>query len=145
MRLVARVLAVAILPSIAAAQTESRSASPATPQATSSLGLPGAPVAAAPQSDSTPRALSPARVLVLDCPSASSTPALPATIDRERADSLGTAGLVALLCTRAKALPASAIPGSFAIRSDSARRADPHAEDETPRSAGAEHVPGSDE
>ena len=130
MHLAARVLAVAILPSIAAAQTATRSPAPATTQATSSLGLAGVAVAAAPIPDSIPRSVTPARVLVLDCPAASDTPALRASLPRERADSLGTAGLVALLCARAQELRAT---------ESSAIHTDPHAAHSAPRSPAAVH------
>ena len=106
MHLAARVLAIALLPSIAAAQTEARPSAPATTQATSRAGLPGVAIATATTPDSAPRAAIPARVLVLDCPSTSAAPALRATLDRDRVDSLGTSGLVALLCARAQASPA---------------------------------------
>jgi hypothetical protein len=120
MHLAARVLAIAILPSIAAAQTDTRSPSPATTQATSSLGLPGAAVAAAPRPDSTPRGVTPARVLVLDCPSTATAPTLRAALDRDRADSLGTAGLVALLCARAESAPAHDARAAHAVHADAA-------------------------
>src|SRR5687768_8643031 len=101
MHLAARVLAFAIVPSIASAQTESRHPSPATPQATSSLGRSGS--AASPRvADTIPQRTTPARVLVLDCPPSASTPAIRASLARERLDTLGTAHLVAQLCARAQ-------------------------------------------
>jgi hypothetical protein len=118
MHLASRVFALAILPSIAAAQTDTRTSSPATTQATSSLGLPGAAIAAAQLPDSTPRGVTPARVLVLDCPSTANGPALRATLDRGRVDSLGTSGLVALLCARAQASPARAAHAAAHAESD---------------------------
>ncbi|HEV7993241.1 MAG TPA: hypothetical protein VGP25_15565 [Gemmatimonadaceae bacterium] len=132
MHLAARVFALAILPSIAFAQTEARSPSPATSQATSSLGLIGSVGAESARPDSTPRETTPARVLVLDCPASANAPSIRTTLDRERADSLGTSGLVALLCARAGAttvdLPSAAVA---------------HASHSATRPAGAEHHSGS--
>jgi hypothetical protein len=135
MRLAASVFALAILsPSIAAAQTETRSSSPATPQATSSLGLPGAALAAAPLPDSVPRRMTPARVLVLDCPSTSTSPGIRASLARERADSLGTAGLIALLCA-----------GQQSTGSDAGTAPAPqHALHAAPHANSTDHGPGAD-
>jgi hypothetical protein len=140
MHLAARFLALAIFPSIATAQTETRSPAPATTQATSSLGLP-VDAREASGSDSTPRGMTPARVLVLDCPATSSAPALRATLARDRADSLGTAGLVALLCSRAATTPSDSAPTHTAARAQSVARGDSHAAHATPHPAAAEQVP----
>ena len=92
MRLAVGVLAVAILPSLAAAQSDSHSSSPAGPPATSSVEATG------------PSAAAPARVLVLDCPvSASGSATIVGRGEPNVDDTLGTSSLVAALCARATA------------------------------------------
>ena len=139
MHLAARVFALAIVPSIAAAQTDTRPSSPATTQATSSLGLPGVALATGTDPDSTKRAATPARVLVLDCPAASTSPSLRASLSRDRADSLGTAGLIALLCAR---VPTSTPRAEHPQHT--APRGDVHAAHSVAHAASADHTDEDD-
>ncbi|MEO8561496.1 MAG: hypothetical protein ABI601_05440 [bacterium] len=103
MHLAARVLALAILPSVAAAQRKAHASSPA-------------------------------RVLVLDCPSTASVPSMRASFELERADSLGTSGLVALLCAKAQSTRIDA----------PAARAEPHGTHASARPASADHAADAD-
>ncbi|MEO6528034.1 MAG: hypothetical protein ABIP93_15545 [Gemmatimonadaceae bacterium] len=103
MHLAARVLIVAFLPSIAAAQADARIPTTVTQQATT--GPSSSPTAApgtAEPGEHASRATA-ARVLVLDCPAAGASAAGVAPAGPSGADSLGTASLVAALCARAAA------------------------------------------
>jgi hypothetical protein len=143
MHFAARAFVLAIVPSIASAQTESRSFSPATPQATPSFGRSAAVAEQRP--DSVPPGLTQPRVLVLECPSAPEPSAIGASLARERIDTAGTARLVAQLCARAVAARGNgATSEGAADASAAASPAHSRASHPETRQAGAVRVSGDD-
>lgn len=127
MRLAIRALLIALLPSIAAAQSDAGSGSVTTLQVTSSLGIPGSfePPTTPASSDSARTPVTGARVLVVDCPATTTSSRGGAfTLANVPADSSGTASLVAALCARATPGTAPALPPR------AERRAEAHHEPE---------------
>jgi hypothetical protein len=112
MHLAVRVLLVAMVPSIAGAQSDARSSAPATQQVSSGLGIPSAIASdEPPRAEERPQArTSPPRLLVIDCPTQRATSTDGAPKLEGVADSIDTSTLVAALCRRAAATPAPIAP-----------------------------------
>jgi hypothetical protein len=140
MHLAVRVLLAAMIPSIAAAQSDARSSTPATQHVSSGLGISGAVTFDdPPRAQELPTRPTPPRLLVVDCPAqpATSSDGTPKT--GSVADSLDTSGLVAALCARAAAAPTPMAP--LVVQQGARPAATPHAEQHHEPEPGAPALP----